>query len=418
MELSNAVIDRSNKMTPSFLENILAGINLHRQNQLILDKIQAPKNTARARTTLHVHDDRRNYLIEIATNPIQQYYLKKNIEWPQKHLVPNHNIKYLTPVWHGSLDNASCAIYQHANILGFYNKQSPNFLNGFSTQSKTLKMRAEVLDRITDGFLSGWPPSFHDHIRRLDLFQEWRFLNSQEPSVTLVNEHGDYAPNNILVTPNGPLLIDFEFAKTDQIDGYDLFYNETIRKVVHSERNASKRKLHQCKLALCNSINDDLDFDRAGVIFHVPRSSQQGTQYVDSAPWIEILDYPGAPSIKLMRCSRGITLSNSDEALASRRALEALPANIAKKLASRWNHEKVLLYAMEMAVGCAVSQALLRYRLPSLICNARSASEGLKLLSRLLRGKLYFSWHKKLKGDTYRHVIYHGNLKHYLMHLV
>lgn len=397
----------------------LNAINLQLQTELILDKTQAPKGTARARTTLQAYDANRKYLIEIATNPIQQYYLQKNIEWPQKYIVPANSIRYLTPIWHGSVDNALYAIYQYENILGFYDMQPPShFLSGFIKKGAELRMSAEVLNRITDGFLKGWPPSFHEHIRRLDIFQEWHFLISQEPFVNLVYEHGDFSPNNILVTPEGPLLIDFEFAKTDQIDGFDLFYNETIRKVPHSEIDDSKRKLHQTKLRLCLTINDDLDFDRVGVIYHTLLPNKQNATNDTFRSWIEILNYSGSTTINLMQCRQGITLNKSPESLENRHALEALPENTAEKLARRWHQEKVLIHALEVSCGCALSRALLSYRLSQIFIKASTVKEILKIFRRLLTGRLYFSWKKSFQNSSLSLKLYHGNLKNYLAHWI
>jgi len=120
----------------------------------------------------------------------------------------------------------------------------------------------------------------------------------------------------------------------------------------------------------------------------------------------------------LMQCRRGITLDKSPEALENRHALEALSENTAEKLARRWHQEKVLIHALEVSCGCALSKALLSYRLLQIFINASTGKEVLKNFRRLLTGKLYFSWKILIKNNSLSHKLYHGNLKNYLTHWI
>ncbi len=218
------------------------------------------KPTARCPFQYVVKFDEKLFLVVIAKTNIQKFYLNNSLE-KQKEFYDDFKdyYEFNFPIQIGEVKNFSYAIYPYIENLKWANDEKPiEILNEiYQKYAKEYNVSNELISKIEIDFLSAWPQNFHSKIKKLPLYKEYFSLLKKEKSLIIYKEHSDYAINNILYdnNKNQIYLMDFEFSKSFQMIGHDLYhYNKTLNNTYNDNNNLSK-----IKRSLIDNINDILD---------------------------------------------------------------------------------------------------------------------------------------------------------------
>lgn len=227
------------------------------KNFEILDVLQQ-KNTARCPQSIIVKVDNEKKLVIIAKTPIQQFYLKRSIE-KQKEFYEDFSkyFKFNFPDLYDDLDDFSYAIYPYIENLQWTTDYRPvNIINHlYEENAKIYQMNKELLSKIEEDFLFSWPHEYHERIKQADLYKEYFEKIGQLKEAKIYKEHCDYTVNNILTNGKDIYLMDFEFAKSFQIVGFDEYdYKRTL--AIKQKKYVELQKL---KVDLIDFINDIID---------------------------------------------------------------------------------------------------------------------------------------------------------------
>ena len=127
----------------------------------------------------------------------------------------------------------------------------------------------EKVASIVSGFLSAWPPKFHKLIHTLSQFGKFVRELQQLKSVATVFEHGDFTSNNIRRQGQAYYLFDFEFCKTDQPVGFDLYdYLKSCGTLKKMSDLVPNMDLNTTKYELIMKINEVLDHSADGIVIY------------------------------------------------------------------------------------------------------------------------------------------------------
>ncbi len=185
------------------------------------------KPTARCPARFICEHDGKEFLVVIATTDIQKFYLKRSI-YMQEEFFPEFHEYFVfnMPILYGELMNEFYVIYEYFNHLKWSKKTlSPvRCLQRIHKKfADEYEMTPDIFRKIQDDFLSAWPESLHEAIKSLDLFNDYFDEVGKMGTVKIFKEHGDFTANNILCNKDEFWLMDFEFARSFQIIGFDIF---------------------------------------------------------------------------------------------------------------------------------------------------------------------------------------------------
>lgn len=242
------------------LENILEQI----KTNFILEKKLEKKATARS-LEKYILKDVNNclYLLEIAQNSVEKFYLQRSIELQKKFANIQNNFQLNLPESYVIGSKYSYAIYKYFdNVKHIDNLNYINQLDNIQQNiALTVQVNEEIVEKIMMNFLDSWPIHYHDFIKRQTEYLEYREEITKYSSLRIGFEHGDFTKNNILSFENQSYLVDFEFSREFQPIGFDYYdYLCSVKKINKcNEYNLYYRNLHELKYKLIEIINNRID---------------------------------------------------------------------------------------------------------------------------------------------------------------
>lgn len=229
---------------------------------IIIDTLLKFKKTARYSTKYLGHDDNnRKYIIECANLPVQKFYINRALIGEK--LFEDTGITGIIinkAYLNQETGNEKYAVYRLVEGNPVDRKWSPDniLLQFYSSKSVKKIVDEELINQIIQNFLDAWPQTIHDQIRNLPSFELYIDTLKKYNILELILEHGDFTPNNILLTNEGHfILLDFEFVKCMQPIGFDMYDYHTA-----SDKNYDSvpyLDLNRAKYQLIIEINNLLD---------------------------------------------------------------------------------------------------------------------------------------------------------------
>lgn len=242
------------------VENIIDKLNNELNKELFIVKTFDKKHMARSlKKYLLVDKNNYKYLLEIAENTTENFYIQRSIEKQQEFSNINIDVVLNFPIVYSYGNQYSYVLYNYYDNLKEVNNKKPlEFLNKLYQKNELkIEINEESIDKILKSFLSAWPNQYHNFIRRQSEFQEYKKQLHKYKDVVVSFEHGDFTKNNILASKNEMYLMDFEFYREYQPIGFDMFdYNKSIG---NSKNNLEYLELHTIKYNLINKINHAID---------------------------------------------------------------------------------------------------------------------------------------------------------------
>lgn len=223
-----------------------------------INRVCCLKPTARAPYGLQIQRTGKTYLVIYAQSEIQKYYLNRSIKM-QKLFWNDYKdyFEFNFPVCRGNYHDIQYVIYNYYDNLEQYaDKEGVNILDRiYSANVKKLAVSSMLVKSVLDKMLMAWPEKFHDEIRRLDSFHDYKEYLMQLNRICISKEHGDYNSENVVKHNGRLLLMDFEFAKENQPIGLDrIDFLESIEcGICEYDRGGL------LKQKLCNDINRMID---------------------------------------------------------------------------------------------------------------------------------------------------------------
>jgi hypothetical protein len=242
----------------------------NRKSSIKLEKLFLNKKTARARAKALLKDSNGVlYCLELARNPVEDFYLKRTVEIPLK----LQGRSFIQASHFGSFHDQTYALFPIIPNAKHFKEEIPcEILKEIQGDILYTKTDKDQVFKIISGFLSAWPSEIHTFIQKLNIFEYYVETLQKFEQVYICNEHGDLSPNNILDNRNLK-VIDFEFYKPYQIAGFDLFYNRKVRNLPSKDTVNFHNEHHKLKLMLIHAINRSFDLNLTNVIFYTSNNS-------------------------------------------------------------------------------------------------------------------------------------------------
>ncbi len=354
-----------------------------------------PLGRRRERDRLRLQADGRTWIVEIATNSDAAFYLRRSVEWARRFAESCPGGGVITPSHVGECPGCVVSITQERHIQSLHHDEPPEWVLRLGTPHHRLPMTDAVRERIVSGLLEAWPEHLHRHVRRMSAFDAWLQAMRDLEHVDLGVEHGDLAPNNILVSEDGPLLIDFEFAKRDQLAGFDLYANRRIRGKKYPDLEPNLLEAMHRKWDLCQAINADWDEGCIGALVR-----QRGS---DRLEFVVEAQNGTMMCVHAKLDNRGLAHVDHEGAA----TLSRLEQPCAEALANRWRLDRCRIVADGVAADAPICGAL---RANTFFAALHASRRPLRTLRRLLFNRRCFAWMNPSRGDLAVASIGHGTL--------
>ena len=103
--------------------------------------------------------------------------------------------------------------------------KAQKYLQEIALKGVLVTLSEKEINEITERFLDSYPESFRYKIRNTKEYGDFQeaMLENVGQEINLVYEHGDFTTNNLLSFRNENYLIDFEFYRLGQPEGFDMF---------------------------------------------------------------------------------------------------------------------------------------------------------------------------------------------------
>ena len=220
---------------------------------IVIDSVLDFKKTARYATKYYGHDqDGTSYMIVNPNLPVQKYYVKRALKG--ENLFASSGIAEIlinqVHLYNESEDGLY-AVYKLVEDCSVSKDWNPDkiLLQFYQDRAVSMKVDESLVDNIITNLLDTWPDDIHSQIRALPDFQLFKNALKEYSSLDLILEHGDFTPNNVIMTKDSSfLLLDYEFVKQMQPIGFDMYdwhmsRDKNFEKVPYPELNAIKYQL-------------------------------------------------------------------------------------------------------------------------------------------------------------------------------
>jgi hypothetical protein len=320
----------------------------------------------------------RTWRMEIAATYDSKFYLLRSLRW--SNCVATHvgAQRVVTPCKHGPYENWYLSICEERSGARWFEGEPPDWTAKLGPRTDPLRLSHHVFSLIESGLLCAWPDKLHAHIRQLDAYFRWKDALHRLPSVKLTVEHGDLAPNNILHTEDGLQLVDFEFAKPDQVAGYDLYANARCRKARRPALSPELLHYMECKWNLCHAINREWESHCVGAL--TDRSEAGSIQF-------KLNDNKSETVVIGRVFDRSIALFDTTTV----HQLNALSHSQAALLANRWHADRQAVYVLNMAPSSPLLPCLERFSLSNIMAKTALRGPVLRTIRRIVSGKQLFA---------------------------
>lgn len=251
------------------LSSVLELIKSEHHLDLYVLKEFIKKNTARAARTLlcknAVTDE--NYLLVFAENDVSNFYLENSLTKQIQFASYSTSFKLNRPVVIGKFKKLTFVLYQYFNKYKYTKNKLPIRVlkELYSEKAEECEINKETLQKIEENLLTAWHPKYHLSIRGLKRFREYFERLSQYRTIRLFFEHGDFTSNNILSIDGELYLMDFEFGRSFQPIGFDIYDYLRCSKRMISKEVCCYKELHQIKYHLITEINQIIDRSEADI---------------------------------------------------------------------------------------------------------------------------------------------------------
>jgi hypothetical protein len=328
--------------------------------------------------------------VEVADTPESRYYLRRSARWSRylQKEIGDHRI--VAPFKVGACGDAYLTVTAEIGDAEAYNNDPADWMLRMGKSSTDARMSTETLRLIERGFLRAWPPELREHIKRLDRYSEWLAVTSSLKQVVLVLEHGDLAPNNILHTPKGPMLLDFEFVKLSQVSGFDRYSNLKARKLPADDFDVMHLEALHRKWELIQVINN---YWENHCIKMTVTTKKQSISFAYVGPQC----HP--------QCATGV-ITPSGRIVFDRKQvthLEVMESAAARALVHRWVTDGQRVMVPEIASSCYLFDSVRPFSFKNSICGGVKSGKILRILRRLAVGRQLFAY--TLKRDQNRNVV-------------
>ena len=247
----------------SNIGNILVNINYELNIKLNMFKKLQKKPTIRSLQKYLLTDEKdKKYLLEIATNNIEIFYLKRTIKYQELFSKLEHDFKLNLPLYVQIGNKLSYALYEYFENVALSADMQPieKLKKFYKHNSIEIETTNENIDKILNSFLSAWPSKYHGMIKRQREFQNYKKELEKHKYIKVAYEHGDFTSNNIFNIKSNLYLMDFEFSREFQPIGFDLLdYAKSIGDVDKFNDNLYYQLLHDIKYQLIEKINKKID---------------------------------------------------------------------------------------------------------------------------------------------------------------
>ena len=367
------------------------------RNQSRVLECSNPVGHPRKRITCRFTAFDRVWRMEIATTVDSKFYLLRSLRW--SNCVAEHvGAQRVVPSYkHGSYENWYLSICEERSGARWFEGEPPDWTAKLGPQTDQLRLSDHVFSLIESGMLCAWPDKLHSHIRQLDAYFQWKDALHRLPTVKLTVEHGDLAPNNILHTKDGLQLVDFEFAKPDQVAGYDLYANARCRKARRPALPPELLHYMECKWNLCHAINREWESQCVGAL--TDRTKAGSIQFKlnenesETVVICPLLDH-GKALFDITTVHQLNTLSSSQAAL----------------LANRWHMDRQAVHVFNMALSSPLLPCLERFSLSNIMAQSASHGRALRTMRRIVSGKQLFTRVRCARGQLDSVSVCYGSL--------
>jgi hypothetical protein len=229
--------------------------------EIILENPLPVKPTARCPIQYICKIENDRFLVVIAKNKIQKFYLNRSIEKQREFKKEfGEYYEFNMPVYTGEVDGASFVIYPYLENAVYTRNETPikKLIAIYDKYARKYDVTESLIKNIEIDFLSAWPAEFHDEIKQLSLYKKYFNFLKQQKQLSIYKEHGDYTSNNILNIGDKYYLVDFEFAKSFQPINIDYF--DYYRTAHVSFMSITEIEISKIKSFLMDDMNDILDY--------------------------------------------------------------------------------------------------------------------------------------------------------------
>lgn len=219
------------------------------------------KPTARAPYGLQIQSKGNKYLLVYAQSEIQKFYIDRSIKMQELFWSDYKDyFEFNFPVSRGDYHGIHYVMYRYYDHLEQYtDKEGVDILEKiYAANMEELPVCDLLVKSILDKMLMAWPERFHEKIKKLDSFSNYKKYLMQLKSIRISKEHGDYNSENIVKHNDRLLLMDFEFAKENQpvgLDRADFLKSISCRLCECGQGGLLKQQL-------CDDINNIVDGEK------------------------------------------------------------------------------------------------------------------------------------------------------------
>ena len=223
--------------------------------------IQNIKPTARCPERCFVKDDNGQKFVYVkATSFIQKFYLQRSIVKQKEFGEAFRNVGFIIndPIWISDANNELRVLYKLYENLYFTENSKPiKLLRKFWKENGAWNTYTQELENlIMKNFLEAWPQDFHYEITKLESYKKYLDELRKKKKVFTVAEHGDFTVNNVQWSKSDCYLFDFEFSKSMQVAGMDIY---DMKRTLGINSFLNFDVLSSLKTKLCDDINRILD---------------------------------------------------------------------------------------------------------------------------------------------------------------
>ncbi|MDN3700447.1 GNAT family N-acetyltransferase [Vibrio artabrorum] len=216
------------------------------------------KATARCRKKKIVKTESGKIIVEKAENNTQLFYLERNCVFERKFAA----LEFIEINTYNSIEKIKKNKY--VTYKFFENIEEVKFEQARFYADRLASITKSELNKeySLECLLSSWPDRYRNIIKLTDEYQKYKeelYLGNYKKCVL---EHGDFTKNNIVKFNGTIYLIDFEFSREHQPNGFDLLdlYRTYGKK---GEINIDNYKLNSLKYDLVTRANTIVDSDES-----------------------------------------------------------------------------------------------------------------------------------------------------------
>lgn len=225
-----------------------------------IEKIVIGKRTYRSFITIELDLNGKKYLLNIATNKKEKFYMNRIIENMNK--INYEKIEKILPIKYSK--NESWILYEKVFGLDECLDKELLYQMFLEKNKKNLEIKINDLNikKILNEMLKNWPKLSKEKLSTLNEYIEYsdclkKYIGEK---IKIDVEHGDFTKNNVLKKNDRLYLLDFEFVKFYQPIWFDYYdYMKSINENLSEEIPEMYREISEKKYLLYEKLNVLID---------------------------------------------------------------------------------------------------------------------------------------------------------------